>query len=155
MISRYAPSCIVHIACRNYINYVIVDSIHWAATRDFVPDTCGDTFTWLSHMQIVAIRVTAGGVWRPEIKTDFPKWMGAGVVIGETLSSETEINMITQGDQLYFDNLICAKYGSGLLPRCIPVVSALDHAYFNELWEPIASQITLPATYFPARHICG
>lgn len=61
-----------YITCGNYINYGINDYIHEAETRDFVP---GHVWTYLhvalkkhfcvtllSHMQIVASRVTTSGV---------------------------------------------------------------------------------------------
>ena len=61
-----------------------------------------------------------------EVKTTCPKWMQAGVMIGETLSSGVEIQYDPPGDQLYVNNLICAKYGSSLLPRFIHVISPVD-----------------------------
>lgn len=143
MISRYAPSCIVHIACRNYINYGINDYVHEAETCTSRHDTCRNASMWLRKIIYVLLVCLAWKMSRfvsprvelvrRKLKTSCPKRMIAGVMIGETLSSEVEISVIIQAINSISTTLFVQNMAAGMVPRTMDSISRLHDAYCNEI----------------------
>lgn len=95
---RFTPSCTVYITCGNYINYGINNSIQYTKKCAFALGHVVKVFELrlekASSVSSCCDCTTVSGVGVLELKTPCPNWVGAGVVIGETLSLGVEIKLI-------------------------------------------------------------
>lgn len=70
---------------------------------------------------------------RRKLKTSFLKRIRAGVMIGETLSSEVEISEFIQAINSISTTLFVQNMAVGMVPRTRDSISRIHDAYFNEI----------------------